>query len=193
MTPSTLDHVIRTCLAKKPDKRWQTAGDVARGLEWTTEASSQADISSTSRATVRPLVLTGLLLVAAFLGAVVWNLIQPDLLTSSPVSRFIIPLPTEQQSAAHSTLAISPNGRYIAFVGSSQLYLKTIDQFEARPIPGTENARYPFFSPDSEWIGFFAQGVIKKVLVAGGAPVTISGAPTLLDGASWGNDGTIVV
>ncbi len=98
------------------------------------------------------------------------------------------------------TLAISPNGKELVYVGHSgsfqiQLYLRRTDEFEARPIPGTEDGTDPFFSPDGQWIGFLAGDDLKKVPLSGGPPVTLT---TLTEGSivngtiSWGETDTIV-
>ncbi len=82
-------------------------------------------------------------------------------------------------------------GSLLTSLAITQLYLRPMDSLEARPIPGTEGAVNPFFSPDGQWLGFFAGGKLKKVPVSGGAAVTLSdaGVPR---GASWGSQGTII-
>jgi serine/threonine-protein kinase len=92
---------------------------------------------------------------------------------------------------------LSPDGTRLALlaVGSDQkrrIYVRSLDQLQATALSGTENARNPFFSPDSQWIGFFAEGKLKKISVQGGAAVTLCDAPTDR-GGSWGEDGTIVL
>src|SRR5262249_11826700 len=100
-------------------------------------------------------------------------------------------------------IAISPDGTHIAYPavenGKRLLYLRSVDQLEARPIPGTDYAGNPFFSYDSEWIGFFTSGEtpqankLKKVAVRGGPPVSICDAPTqFFGGGSWSPDDIIV-
>jgi serine/threonine protein kinase/Tol biopolymer transport system component len=92
-------------------------------------------------------------------------------------------------------VAISPDGRLLAYpltkAGSSQLYLRPLNSFQSSPLKGTENGNSPFFSPDGQWIGFEADGRIKKVPLSGGAVETICDAPGFR-GASWGRDGRIV-
>jgi serine/threonine-protein kinase len=95
------------------------------------------------------------------------------------------------------TAAISPDGVRLAFVargpaGKQQLATRLLDQPKATLLSGTENAADPFFSPDGQWIGFFADGKMKKISVQGGAAVTLCDAPGAR-GASWGEDGWIVV
>jgi eukaryotic-like serine/threonine-protein kinase len=113
------------------------------------------------------------------------------------VSRFTISLPAGQRLAGlgEPVIAISPDGSrlvYIAAQGSAlpQLYLRAMDSSEAKPIPGTEGAANPFFSPDGKWVGFFAGGKLKKVSVSGGAAVILADADSP-QGASWGSQGMI--
>ena len=92
---------------------------------------------------------------------------------------------------------LSPDGTHLAFVArgpgeASRIYIRPLGQLEARPLPGTEGARSPFFSPDGQWIGFFAGGKLQKITVTGGAVVTLADAPNER-GGSWGEDGTIVL
>jgi serine/threonine-protein kinase len=91
---------------------------------------------------------------------------------------------------------ISPDGRLLVFVtqsgnGASQLYVRRLEQLHGAPLSGTSNARDPFFSPDSQWIGFFADGKLKKIAITGGAAVALCDAPNGR-GGWWGDDGTIV-
>jgi len=91
-------------------------------------------------------------------------------------------------------VVLSPDGTHLAYVarqsGTQQLYLRAMNSLEARPIPGTEGAIEPFFSPDGQWLGFFAGGKMKKVSLSGGAAVTLGDAPAPR-GASWGSQGMI--
>ncbi len=98
--------------------------------------------------------------------------------------------------APGASLALSPDGRLLAFIAETtsgrqaQLFVRRLAQLEAVPLPGTENARDPFFSPDGEWIAFFADGKLKKVSATGGAAVTLCDAPAGR-GGTWAEDGTI--
>src|SRR4029077_11578801 len=104
---------------------------------------------------------------------------------------------------SRTAMALSPDGRLVVFSGTrgtvTQLYVRELDRVEATPVPGTEGAIAPFFSPDGGWIGFWADNKIKKVPAVGGPPVTICDAPGVssiglsggLWGASWGEDDTI--
>jgi serine/threonine-protein kinase len=108
-------------------------------------------------------------------------------------------LPADQQldtRAQAMPLALSPDGRLLLYAARSagrvQLYLRSLDAFETKPIAGTEGARYPFFSPDGQWVAFFADGKLKRVSVQGGYPVTVCDTPGVGRGGTWGGDGTIV-
>ena len=114
-----------------------------------------------------------------------------------PESRFTITLPPGQQLAGLDNgpaVALSPDGTHLAYVatqgGTQQIYLRPMDSLEARPIPGTEGAGNPFFSPDGQWVGFFADGKLKKVSVSGGAALTLGDA-AIPRGASWGSQDMI--
>ena len=92
---------------------------------------------------------------------------------------------------------LSPDGQMLAFVArkdagaASQLYIRGLDQLQATPLAGTDEARSPFFSPDGQWVAFFASGKLKKVAVTGGAVVTLADAPNSR-GGSWADDSSIV-
>jgi Tol biopolymer transport system component/predicted Ser/Thr protein kinase len=202
MTPPALDRLMKKCLAKDPEERWQNAHDLVSELRWTTEGGSQAGLVPTGAAKGirvlgrRALILSvvALLLVAGISSLVAWNL-KPSPLQL--VSRTVINLPSGQQLAGlvnGLAVALSPDGTRLAYVarqdGTQQLYLRALDSLEAKPIPGTDGAVNPFFSPDGQWVGFFAGGKLKKVSVGGGAAITLGDAVEPR-GASWGSKGMI--
>jgi Tol biopolymer transport system component/predicted Ser/Thr protein kinase len=205
MTPPALDRVVRKCLAKEPEKRWQAASDVCDELEWIAEGGPQAGVPGPTIAAVglrvrgkRALLSGGTsLLLAAIIGFMVWNLKPAPAPSTRPVSRFTITLPQGQQLAGlniGTAVAISPDGAQLAYVasqgGTQQLYLRAMNRLEARPIANTDGAANPFFSPDGQWLGFFAGGKLKKVSAAGEAAVTLGDAANPR-GASWGSQGII--
>jgi serine/threonine protein kinase/Tol biopolymer transport system component len=206
MTPSALDHVVRKCLAKEPENRWQTPKDLCDELKWIAESVSHASVSvlATAKNRIgslerRALILSlGALLVgAAIAGIAVWALKPTPSPTPQLVSRLVVDLPPGQQLAGLDygpAVALSPDGSHLAYVarqgGTQQLYLRAMDNLEANPIPGTEGAVNLFFSPDGQWLGFFAGGKLKKVSVSGGAALTIADA-AFPRGASWDSHGTI--
>jgi len=201
MTPPALDRIIKTCLAKDPDGRWQAASDLTRELKWIAEGGSQATLAPTVsakgiRAHWREALQWGVtsLLLAAITGLAIWNL-KP--MSPRPVTRTVVTLPPGQQLAGLDSgpaLALSPDGIHLAYVarqgGTQQLYLRAMDSLEAKLIPGTEGATEPFFSPDGQWLGFFTGAKLKKVSVSGGAALTL-GNVALPNGASWSSQGMI--
>jgi eukaryotic-like serine/threonine-protein kinase len=205
MTPPQLDHVVKKCLAKEPDRRWQAASDVCDELKWI--SGTAAEVTKTTlqqEATFAPrklpLRVVGLIAaaVAVVTGFLVWH-VKPRTAQPTQVSRFSIILPAGERLAAldNRVLALSPDGTYLAYAAvrgvTQQLYLRRIDSLEATPIPGTDGAIAPFFSPDGQQVGFFAQGKLQKVAISGGSPQTLATTLNSFNAAAaWGADGTIV-
>jgi eukaryotic-like serine/threonine-protein kinase len=206
LTPPSFEHVVKKCLEKDPDARWQSATDIAEELRWISEAGSQAGVATpiTMRRKTREMIAWALAIIAA--GALIWRLTKT---WSEPhsVIRLNVALPPETFVAGVGSLgevdfgygtniSISPDGKTIVYAGSSGgvkgLFMRSLDRFDAVAIPDTEGAQSLFFSPDGEWIGFFAYGALKKVAVSGGAPVTLCGGCVREPvGAVWGEDQTI--
>jgi Tol biopolymer transport system component len=202
MTPPALDRVVKRCLAKETDERWQSANDLTNELKWIAEGGSQATFALAPAAKGiralgrRPLILGlgALLFGAASASLALWNL-KPS--PPQPVTRTVINLPPGQQLAGLDggpAVALSPDGTQLAYVarqgGIQQIYLRALDSLDAKPILGTEGGVSPFFSPDGQWLGFFVGGKLKKVSVSGGAAVTLADA-LLPRGGSWGSQGMI--
>ena len=193
ISPPSLDRLVKICLAKDLDARWQSAGDLCRELKWIKDAGSKPEMLSPrpTRLVWRRMVPWA---VAAVLSAAAW-MWRP--VATQTVSRVAINLPPGQRLASleQPAIAISPDGKnlvYVAIDGSSpqQIYLRPLDTLEARPIAGTEGAASPFFSPDGQWIGFFAGGGLKKVSVDGGPVATLANAASS-GGASWSSQGAL--
>ncbi len=203
MTPPALDRVVKRCLAKDPDERWQSANDLTNEWKWVAEGTSAAGTPSATpvdrtRQLRRWALAGGLacLVVAGVAAAVVWFL-RPT--PQRAVTRFTISLPAGQSLAALDSpaLALSPDGTRLAYLatqgGIQQLYLRAMVSPEAKSVPGTEGAFAPFFSPDSQWVGFFVGPKLKKISVSGGAAVNLGDVPNLnFPSASWGPDDNIV-
>jgi Tol biopolymer transport system component len=193
-SPAALDRVIRTCLAKDPDKRWQSAGDVARELEWIAQAGPEAAARPSAEGRLRERVAwvaAAVATLAALVFAFLWTLRAP---APPQVVRFDV-LPPENLPVVDSP-KLSPDGRYLAFngideQGNAQIWVRPLNAVEARVLPGTEGTTRPFWSPDSSQLGFFSGGKLKKIAVSGGPPQTICDAPTGADGA-WNEDGVIL-
>src|SRR5688572_2948041 len=200
-TPAGVVRLLRRCLEKDPDRRVPDIAEARIEIAHVTVAKP-IDVL------VRRAAFSALTAVAAIVIAVaVWNWRSPAApapLTTSTVKRLLIGLPGTQPLAraasmplgdGQASLAISPGGTHVAYVlehdGVRQLYLHALDQLDGAPIPRTEGAFGPFFSPDGRWLGFFAGNKLKKVAVSGGDPIDLSAAPNPY-GGSWGTDGTIL-
>ena len=201
LTPPALERLVKICLSKDPDDRWQTAHDVKLQLRQIAEGASQASapampVPQHKRGNAWVWVLTGILGVVAGVALVLAYLANHK---DVPVLRVEINPPDKMQfnlSGDHGGPAmISPDGRYLVFSaygsGGAQLYLRSLDSTSAQALPGTEGAMFPFWSPDSRSIAFFTDDKLKRIEVSGGTPVTIC-ASTLGRGGSWNQDGTIV-
>ena len=205
LSPSSLERVVKRCLAKDREDRWQTARDLLEGLNWVAEGSERTT-GPPQRGRGRqaiPLVLTALV-VAILTGIAVWNL-RPQPPPRTP-ARFVVTTPPDgplRLTGSQTDVAISPDGTRIVYMTSTgdnpsrHLYVRDLNQLVATPLLGTERAKSPFFSPDGEWVGFQLSGgsdanTLKKISVLRGPPVTICNAGSALLGVSWGPDDTIV-
>jgi Tol biopolymer transport system component/predicted Ser/Thr protein kinase len=203
MTPLALERVVKRCLAKDRDDRWQTARDLEMDLKWIAEGGGH-EVTAPVAAPVginwlKTALLRGGVLGACILaGLAVWILNPP---APKSVTRFTMSLPPGQRLDVNgATIAISPDGRRLAYSSGSsnlskQIYMRAMDSLEARPIPGTQGGSFPFFSPDGQWIGFAGVNQLMKVSVNGGVPVAITDVPSdaTYYGASWGNQGKIAI
>jgi serine/threonine-protein kinase len=200
MAPPALERVVKTCLEKDPDERWQNAGDLKRELGWIASAGSQAGIPApvVAKRKTRDRAMWSaagalLALVAAYL---FW---QSGLWQHSPSPVHLsVALPAGKMLANNSSdpVAISPDGSAIAYSargddGKRQLYLRKLGSFESTPISGTEGANCPFFSPSGEWLGFVSEDYkLKKVSVRGGSSIVVADHAGGV-GGFWTGDDTI--
>ena len=196
MTPPALDRVVKTCLAKDPEDRWQTARDVLLQLKWIQEGGSLAGVPApvAARRKSRERIAWG---VAAAL-AIVAAAFAFGFLRRSPeplrTVRFEIGTPEEVTSV--DAPRISPDGRYIAYnavdlSGKTRIWVRPLNALAAQPLAGTDGTTRPFWSPDSRFLGFFAEGKLLKIEVTGGPAQKICNAPTGSDG-SWSPEGVIL-
>src|SRR5262249_15725712 len=192
------ERLVKTCLAKDPDERWQSAHDVGVELRWVLEGGPGAAPTTTAWLP-RALPWTVTALALAFAAFTLWASLRRPAVRASPV------LLTAELGADVSldrtdlgpAAILSPDGSLLALVARKsegdrpQLYLRRLDQLQAVPLPGTEGAHSPFFSPDGQSIAFFADTQLKRVAVKGGAVVVLADAP-MDRGGTWSEDGTIV-
>ncbi len=205
VSPS-LEKVVERCLEKKTDDRFQSTRDLAFALEavsGSSGASSQTMMAMTSlpaRERIRkqlPWLVTALLalgLIAALPFAFLYFSNAP--LSRPNVIRSMIPPPENAHLPYFNQMAVSPDGLRLAFVaiganGVTSLWVRPLAALSAQPLAGTEGASFPFWSPDSRFIGFFAHGKLNKIDAAGGPPQTLCDAPSGR-GGTWNRDGVIV-
>jgi eukaryotic-like serine/threonine-protein kinase len=190
-----LDHVLRRCLEKDPERRWQHIRDVTGELRWilTNPTAVSAAIIAPSRSNrLRSIVAAAVLAAVGFAltaGVLLWR--GRDAPARHPPVRFEIATePTDDPS-----IALSPDGRQIAFVANKDrvpmLWVRSLDAIENRALPGTNGASYPFWSPDGRTVGFFADAKLKRIDVAGGTPLVIADAPNGR-GGTWNSEGVIL-
>ncbi|HEY3124356.1 MAG TPA: WD40 repeat domain-containing serine/threonine protein kinase, partial [Thermoanaerobaculia bacterium] len=202
MSPPLLSRVVKTCLAKDPEDRFQTAHDVKLELRWIAEGSSQAGLPGSVAGF--PKSREKVAWAAAAVGIVAAIAFAAGYLRRAPVEgvrtrSFLLPSEkTEFEiTGIHSgSLTVSPDGRRVTFAakgpdGKVALWLRSLDELAARPIPGTEGGAFPFWSPDSRFLAFFAGGKLKRVDIAGAPPITLCNAQDGRSGA-WSRDGVIL-
>ncbi len=199
MTPPALEHVVRRCLGKDPDHRWQSAIDIVHELRWILETGPSAATVGAAQPSRKPwiwMAATAVCLLAATAAFVVHFLEVPS---PQRVLRYAIPLPKEGQSEGlYFNFHLSPDGRFVAASGvleqTGGIFLRGLDSWEFRPLPGTSTGDF-FWSPDSRYIAFFENHKLKKVSVSGGPAEEICdlgpGSEFEATG-SWSRGGVIV-
>jgi serine/threonine protein kinase len=202
LAPPALDHVVKKCLAKDPDDRWQSAHDVGSELRWIAETGSRnampAAVFSHPRKRERFLTIALAISILAVLGlAFAFNHFVHRSFPAEP-SVLSMSVPGTSPPTAH---AISPDGRWVAFsavkfgaagsVAQNSIWVRSLDSLTLQELPDTVGATFLFWSPDSRFIGFFAQRKLKKIAVTGGAAQTLCDAPDGR-GGSWSKDGVIL-
>ena len=207
LAPAALERVVATCLARDPDDRWQSAGDLKRELQWISGGGAAASepalagAAAARRAGARmhlawaaAVVLS--ILVTAALGA----RLRPSASSAvAPLLRASIAPPAGARFNIIGDVAgppvLSPDGRRLVFAAidadGNRLWVRSLDDLEARVLPGTDGAMYPFWSPDGRSVAFFTVDKVKRIDVDGGAVYTICDAVSPRGGA-WGPDGTII-
>jgi len=203
--PPNVDAAIRKALEQIPADRFTTAGafaDALRDPAFRYDGGNVGAIAKTRRspwkAVARPTIVALSALAAVVTAAALWSSTRSNASGPDPVRFTIAMQPGEElplDAGLPRPLAISRDGRTIVYAArrpsGSRLYLRRIEDAEARPITGTEGGSGPFFSPDGQWLGFASGGFIRKVPILGGTPQTITRATGFL-GATWSDDGSIV-
>jgi serine/threonine protein kinase len=193
LTPPALDRLVRRCLAKSPDDRWDSAHDVADELQWLRESvdSRTKEIvrDKRRRGTQVAIWLAGWALLV-FAG---WRSLLPsNEATPTPVYA-MIPLTTIQVETAGQvgTFGISPDGQLLVFKERTALVRRALDSFATTPIGGTDDAQQPAFSPEGSALAFFARGRTRRVPLSGGGSAADVAVVPQGPGITWGEDDRI--
>jgi Tol biopolymer transport system component len=191
--PTQIQPIIERCLRKDPRRRWQAIGDVRIALDEPAPA-----VPSVQQRGV-PAWWFAVASLLALAGAVVAVMHFREKPPEPAVVRFELPAPAKAQYVGDVgfRMALSPDGRRLAFLartpdGHQSLWVRSLDSLDARPLPGTENTTSVFWSADSRWIGFHADGKLKKIEASGGAPQTLCSTAGIVATGAWNRDGDIL-
>ena len=193
-----LERVVRHCLEKNRERRYQSAQDLAFNLEVLSAPSDSVpthltlDTARAKRRQWLAWLVAAILFLAAIPFVVAYFQRTP---TEVRAVRFAVH-PPEKTTFDGPNLSISPDGRHLAFQatdasGKRLLWVRPLESLSAQPLPGSDEGTYPFWSPDSRFVGFFAEGKLKKIELSGGSPQTLCDVP-LGWGGTWNRDGVIL-
>ena len=199
VSPPSFDHLVKTCLEKNPEERFQTALDVKLQLKWIAEGSAKPQPAVFPKSSRLPWILAGAAIVLAIAALAGYFNRSSSPAAAAIVRSFITPpVGTQLITLAPNAgiPAISPDGTRVAFAardeqGKDQLYVRALSSLTATPLAGSDHGSYPFWSPDSREIGFFAEGKMKKIDANGGPPQVICEA-TIGRGGAWSKEGVII-
>ena len=210
-----LDAIVLECLAKEPSERYQSVAEVAKELRRFKRESTRSRITRTVAAsqftrTLReqapaappagrsPMTFLwpAVFVIAIAAVVLVWNPLAHETAKARPVMRLSIDLPpTAVLHGGESALALSPDGKNLAYLGeipnSQQIFIRRMKDLTVEPIPGTEGALEPSFSPDGQWVVYNARDKLMKVSIFGGAPEEICPTQGQTRGAWWAADNTV--
>jgi hypothetical protein len=203
LTPPALERIVKKCLAKDPDDRWQSASDLAGELQWIATGGPQSAVAPImpqvrfGRRSYFPWIVSLLALLIAAAAASRGFLMPAS--APAPRARFVLDAPDKTSIVVAGqeggAIAVSPDGQRVAFVaadgGKQQIYVRSLDQIGPSPVPGTEGGYFPFWSPDGGSLGFFADRQLKRVTLENGR-VTVLCEVHLGRGGTWNKEGVIV-
>jgi Tol biopolymer transport system component/predicted Ser/Thr protein kinase len=195
IAPPALDRVLKRCLEKDPENRWQNVRDLKTELEWIAQAPSEvgtATISGARREKLPWIVVAVLGIVAVGASWIAYRATRPAEL--KPLVRLEVDLGHDVylNALGGSDIILSPDGTRIAYLSQNHLFTRRLEQPTATELSITPGATSPFFSPDGQWIGFVAGGKLRKISVEGGAEFALCDTAASYTGADWGEDGNII-
>jgi eukaryotic-like serine/threonine-protein kinase len=193
--PPGFEQIVRTCLAKTPEDRWQSAGDLRRALDTVAINEHRPPTVSTRGLGRLAWAVAGVALAGLSLAAGLR--MGTSRTTGAPaVVRSILPLASGSVVIGSGAVAFAPDGGTVVYKavvdGRVQLYRRALSDANGIAIPGTENASGPFFSPDGRWVGFYRDQQLMKVPIGGGRPTVLADLESYAGGA-WGAHDTIIV
>ncbi len=203
LTPPALEYAVSTCLAKDPEERWQDAHDLVKQLKWVSQSGSQAAaplVAMPSRRRRRREQLAWAIASVAVVAAVLYLIAQSWLQPAARPIHAVIPAPDKTTFDATGDFGgpavLSPDGERVAFVAHGPdspkaLWVRSLSSPSAQRLDGTDGASFPFWSPDTRFIAFFANGKLNKVAAGGGPVTSLADAPNAR-GGSWGQNGIII-
>jgi serine/threonine protein kinase/Tol biopolymer transport system component len=210
-TPPLVEATVGRCLAKSPEDRWQSAADLAAALRWAANAASRTPtVQAATTAVIERRragwiwrIAAGAALIGASVALGLWLSSRSSARAASAPARavrFEVSAPpnanwSPSPVSSAAQLALAPDGEHLAFVaaprrGVSQIWIRSLNALAARPLAGTEGALFPFWSPDSRFVAFFADGKLKKIDITGGVAQPLADAPSGR-GGSWSPSGVI--
>jgi serine/threonine-protein kinase len=195
VTPPALERLVKRCIEKDPEDRYQSMRDVVLELRSIGAGGTEVPRADRKSAPLAWMVAAGVLAVA--LGIALWALWRAQKPVDHPLIRLDVDLGADVSLppvARGNPLAISPDGTRLVYASGTpvRLFTRRLDQAKATELPGTQGALGPFFSPDGRWVGFSSGGKLNKISVEGGAVVPLADVANF-GGASWGEDGNILV
>jgi serine/threonine protein kinase/Tol biopolymer transport system component len=194
-TPTAIRRLLRRCLEKDRKRRIESAADARLEIE---EALTASSAEVTPAAAAPPAVsshLVWMIAVVAVVAALALGFVH---FREKPPTESTLRYTINTPESLIPSVAISPDGRYIAIAGggtviaNQALFIRPLDALQAQPVPGTEGALYPFWSPDSRHVAFVAQRRLKKIAVDGGPVQTLCDLPGTFQGGTWNRDETIL-
>jgi predicted Ser/Thr protein kinase len=199
-TPAAIRKLLRRCLMKERKQRLQAIGEARIAIEESLSGVAEEPVATVSKKrSIVPWAIAGVLALVLLVvaGLQLYNATRPAPLRPLMRVNLVVDDSTPlARAGGGNMLALSPDSARLALTlrgadGKVRLYTRLLNHSQVTPLAGTDDASYPFFSPDGEWIGFFADGKLKKIAVEGGAALTLCDGPGPR-GASWGDDGNIV-